>query len=152
MKGRPVKRILPTAIFLVATTAAAQNEAPDVDPSEDDIGLKIGTVEEGDDERKSYRSRRPKVRDGSWLAKDKPLPEVVKVRSRYEAFLEAELRKHYARLAVLDRIMELAEENDDDSLAARTDTVRRKEVQRFRRVMTDFRAQAQARRVAGFDE
>lgn len=143
-----MKRILPTALFLVATVAAAQTEAP----AADDIGLKLGTVDEEANEAKTtYRSRRPKVRDGSWLAKDEPLPEVVEVKSRYEAFLEAELRKHYARLAVLDRILELAEENDDDGLAARADSVRRKEVQRFRRTMNEFREQAQARRVVGFE-
>lgn len=145
--------LLATLLFL-APIAAAQTEDSAPPPSEtgDGIGLKLGTTGEDDeDEEKKPRSRRPRVRDGSWLRKDEPLPEVVEVKSRYEAFLEAELRKHYARLAVLDRILEVAEENDDEGLAARVDTVRRKEIQRFSRAMTEFRLQAQARRVAGFE-
>lgn len=145
--------ILCTVMWMCAPFGAfAQDAAGDEEPKvagDSDIGLKIGTVDP-EEEKEKTRRRRPKVRDGSWLQKDEPIPDTPEVRSRYEAFLEAELRKHYARLAVLDRIIEVAVERDKDSLAARADAVRRKEVARFRKAMTEFRTQTQARRVVGF--
>ena len=138
-------------LFLMCALGPTMLHAQEPEAAPDSgIGLKIGVEDKGD-KKENKRSYRPKERDASYLKKAEPLPEVVEVQSRYEAFLQSELRKHYARLAVIDRVLELAEENDDDGLNSRADAIRRKELQRFRAAMNTFRQQAQARRVAGFE-
>lgn len=134
-----------TLVLAAPVLAAAQEE-----PAADEIELMTGTVDPKDEKKKRPTSRKPKVRDGSWLRKNEPMPEVQERRGSYQAVLEAELAKHFRRLAVLDRIIELATADNDDGLAGRADAVRRKEVSRFRAAMTNFKNQAQARRIVGF--
>lgn len=132
------------AVFGPGTAVAQEPSASD------DIGLKLGAPPAEGEKKKSSSTPRHRVREGSWLQKNEPIPDPTEVKGSYEAFLDTELKKHYRRLALLDRIFEIANANDDSGLLARTDALRRKEVQRFRRAMKDFRVQAEARRMVGF--
>lgn len=144
-----MSRYLAIVAALSVLAPPAVSVAQDPEATADEIELMTGTADPKD-KKKKRTSRRPKVRDGSWLKKNQPMPEVEEQRGSYEAVLDTELAKHFRRLAVLDRIIEVAAANNDDGLAGRADAVRRKEVSRFRQAMTDFRNQAQARRIVGF--
>lgn len=107
-------------------------------------------VGEGDESSPSPLPSRPRVREGSWLEKDDPIPPLNESPSALDAFLAVELEKHYRRVARLDRIESLIAAEDSGRLRARVEHVRRREMQRFRRTMKAFHRQSEARRLVGF--
>ena len=80
-----------------------------------------------------------KTRPGSMLKTDKPLPGVVDLRGQAERHRDAELIKHYSRLAELDVLASRAAEARDVALQEHVEDVRRKEVQRHQLVMMRLR-------------
>lgn len=148
--GRNASTIAVVTLFWFAAAVGPSTAIAQEPSASDDIGLKLGAPPAEGEKKKSSSTPRHRVREGSWLQKNEPIPDPTEVKGSYEAFLDTELKKHYRRLALLDRIFEIANANDDGGLLARTDALRRKEVQRFRRAMKDFRVQAEARRMVGF--
>ena len=76
-----------------------------------------------------------KIRKGSLLHEDQPIAPVPDLRSEFEARRDAEIEKHYTRIARLERLWDLATEMDDARLADRVDALRRQEKQRHGDVM-----------------
>ena len=81
-----------------------------------------------------------KLRVGSMLHSDTAsLDAAPDLRGPLEKRRDAELIRHYSRLATLDTIVELAEKAKDTALAERSEEVRRKEMQRFHASMQELR-------------
>ena len=77
-----------------------------------------------------------KIRPGSYLHGEGPVDEAPEdLRGTLEQQRDAEVIKHFTRLAELDVIEEVAEKSHDLTLAEHVEEVRRKEVQRFREMM-----------------
>jgi 5-enolpyruvylshikimate-3-phosphate synthase len=68
--------------------------------------------------------------------KVEPAPDL---RGEIERRRDAEMVKHFSRMAELDVIAELAEKNHEVALAERAEEVRRKETDRFRDVMQELK-------------
>ncbi len=90
------------------------------------------------------------TREGSYIVNNTPMAEPPDLRGSYEKQRDEELTLHYQRLARLDYISEIAESTKNTRLLERTETVRRREVQRHRIAMTKFWEQARARAMVGF--
>ena len=89
-----------------------------------------------------------KIRPGSVLHANEPFPESPDLRSDLERRRDAELTKHFSRMAELDVIAELAEKSHKVSLEEKVEEVRRKESQRNHEVMQLLR-QATWKKVLG---
>lgn len=120
-------------IFVVLVFLAAPAAAPPVNPNVAGVDPQTG--------QRSYNQHAlNKIRPGSMLRSEAPPPdEPEDLRGELERRRDAELTKHYGRMAELDVIAELADKVHDLALAERTEDIRRKEVQRFREAMQDLR-------------
>lgn len=90
------------------------------------------------------------TRDGSYIVNNTPMAEPPDLRGAYEKQRDEELAVHYQRLARLDYISQLAEQSKNTRLLERVETIRRREVQRHRIVMTKFWEQSRGREMVGF--
>lgn len=110
----------PVLVFAVCASAA-ERQPPGYDP------------ETG---QRSYSQHAfTKIRPGSMLHANEPFPEAPDLRSDLERRRDAELTKHFSRMAELDVIAELAEKAHRVSLQEKVEEVRRKESQRNHEVM-----------------
>lgn len=91
-----------------------------------------------------------KIRQGSMLHSDLPDQPLVlpELRGSLAVRRDAEIIKHFTRLAELEVIASLATANNDVVLAERAEEVRRKETQRFNDVMQDLKQQVWEQQVA----
>jgi hypothetical protein len=89
----------------------------------------------------------PKMRAGSVLKSDKLLPSHADLRSEAERRRDAELRKHFSRLAELDAVNAVAVQDGNLRLQEYVEQVRRKEVQRHQKVMMAMRRGSSEARV-----
>ncbi len=96
------------------------------------------------------KSRKKETRDGSLIVNNTPMPNPPDLRGTYEKARDDELIVHYQRLARLDLMTEIANQQKDNRLLERVENVRRKETQRHRVAMTEFGEQARARAMVGF--
>lgn len=96
------------------------------------------------------KSKKKETREGSYIVNGQPMPPPPDLRGTYEKARDDELITHYRRLAQLDYIEELATHANDTRLLERVESIRRRETQRHRGVMTRFSEQARARAMVGF--
>ena len=84
-----------------------------------------------------------KIRPGSSL-REAPgaAGPVIDLRSSWQHQRDAEVAKHFGRMAELDVIASLAERHNDDSMAELAGEVRRKETERYYRAMYRLRQQS----------
>ena len=90
-----------------------------------------------------------KIRQGSYLRKNEGDPEAIDLRGELERRRDFEMRRHYARMAELDAIEEVAVQESDDALMERVEAVRRKEERRFWSVMQTLKGLAWQKIVRG---
>ncbi|MBI5507736.1 MAG: hypothetical protein HY903_03170 [Deltaproteobacteria bacterium] len=69
-------------------------------------------------------------------------PESVDLRGELERRRDQEMQRHYARLAELDVIDEVAARENDAALSERVEAVRRKEERRYWAVMQRLKGEA----------
>lgn len=81
-----------------------------------------------------------KIREDSLLRRKKPARRPPDLRSSQEKWRDAQLVKHYTRVAQLDVMAALARKERDAALADRVEQIRRKEVRRFMTSMRRFLA------------
>ncbi len=83
-----------------------------------------------------------KIRPGSMLRGDNgaPLPVLPELRSAAGKRRDQDVLKHFARLAELDVVDDLAERRKDVSLQENVEDVRRKEMARFHALMQELRS------------
>jgi hypothetical protein len=147
-----ITRVL-AAVFVLAAagigTSAAANAATNAGAAERQNGSDPNTPEDRKDDGTRRGSRVVKLRQGSLLRRDKPLERTPDLRGEFERRRDAEVVRHYTRVAQLDAIEAVARQQSDERLLERVEAVRRKETRRFWDAMQYLRAEARRKTASG---
>lgn len=119
--GAPVKNKAASQNDQLPKSELQKNKSKDSDSVSDTGGMKGSSTD--------------KTRQGSILKRNKPLEDPPDLRGAHEVKRDKELALHYKRLAELDVIAQLADKDGDSNLAELCESVRRKELVRFRLVL-----------------
>ncbi len=117
-------------------------------PEKTDKSDKSGKSGKGDADAGTTKSGL-KIRQGSFLRRTDSEPEPVDLRGDLERRRDIEITRHYTRIAVLDRIAAIAEDQNDGALTDRVEAVRRKETRRYWAAMQELRSLAWLKTVRG---
>jgi len=96
-------------------------------------------AEEVNERRSNHFRNRTKIRSGSMIRRHQDDPPPPDLRGEYERRRDHQVIRHFTRLAQLDAITKVALGAGDTALAARVETVRRAENERFRLAMDRLR-------------